>query len=542
MCHFVKKRSTAVASAMLALSVLALFAPLGQYDFVDFDDNVYVTDNRRVQSGLTTGNVAWAFTTLDAGFWHPLTWLSLMLDYEFYGLRAGGFHWTNVLLHAAAVALLFLALYRMTGALWKSLLVAALLPSHPLRVEPVAWISERKDVLAAFFWMLTLLAYASYARRPGKLRYGLFLLPFVLGLMAKPTLVTLPFVLLLLDWWPLRRVRGETAMMETRATGPTFAGTSIPGLVAEKLPLLLLVVLAAVLTYVAESRAGALSPLDAFPLMVRIENALVSYAAYLWKTVWPADLAVYYPHPGARPWMLVVLSGLMLAVITLWFGSRWRSRPYGIVGWLWFLGVLVPVIGIVQIGFIAMADRYAYIPQIGLFIIAVWGGADLLDKRTAKKAVSFVLAFCVLATLAFLSRQQMDTWQNTATLFQQALRVTGENSKAHHGMGMAYQRQGKSDLAVAHLTESLRIRKEARAHNDLGVVLMSRERFAEAERQFRESLRLEPGNARYHNNLGSALASQGRLEEAARYFREALRIDPDYVSPRKNLHLMENGK
>ncbi|MDX9822523.1 MAG: tetratricopeptide repeat protein [Syntrophales bacterium] len=529
------KTKTAFGAALLALSVLAVFAPLGQHDFIDFDDNVYVTDNRRVQSGLTVASVHWAFTTLDAGFWHPLAWLSLMLDYELYGLRAGGFHWTSILFHAFSAALLFLAMNRMTGALWKSLFVAALFAFHPLRVEPVAWIAERKDVIATFFWILTLFAYAAYAARPGKIRYGLVLLPFVLGLMAKPTLVTLPFVLLLMDWWPLRRVRPEPALVEVPAVHPPYAGASLPRLVAEKLPLLFLSVLAASIVYVAERNAGALSPLEAFPLAVRFENALVSYVAYLGKTVWPMDLAVYYPHPGAWPLGRVVASGALLTALTQLAVCLAKRRPYGIVGWLWYLGVLVPVIGMVQIGFIAMADRYAYVPQIGLFIIAAWGVPDLLDKMPGKKAVLAALGLCTIAAFIFVSQQQMKTWQNTLTVFQQALRVTVDNSKAHHGMGMAYFRQGRADLAHAHLAESLRIRKEDRVFNDLGTVLMGQRRFAEAERQFREADRLKPGTARYANNLGASLAAQGRLEEAVRHFREALRIDPDYATAKNNL-------
>ncbi len=529
------KTKTAVGAALLTMSVLAVFSALGGYGFIDFDDNVYVTDNRRVQAGLNAENLVWAFTTLDAGFWHPLAWLSLMLDYELYGLDAGGFHWTSILFHAFSAALLFLAMNRMTGALWKSLFVAALFAFHPLRVEPVAWIAERKDVIATFFWMLTLFAYAAYAARPGKIRYGLVLLPFGFGLMAKPTLVTLPFVLLLLDWWPLRRVRPEPALVEVQAAGPPYAGASLPRLVAEKLPLLFLSVLAATIVYVAERNAGALSPLEAFPLAVRFENALVSYAAYLGKTVWPADLAVYYPHPGAWPLGRVVVSGALLTALTLAFGCLMKSRPYGIVGWLWYLGVLVPVIGMVQIGFIAMADRYAYVPQIGLFIIAAWGVPDLLEKMPGKKAVLAALALCTVAAFIFVSQHQMKTWQNTLTVFQQALRVTSDNSKAHHGLGMAYFRQGRADLALAHLAESLRIRKEDRVFNDLGTVLMGQQRFAEAELQFREADRLKPGTARYANNLGASLAAQGRLEEAVRHFREALLLDPDYATAKKNL-------
>ncbi len=555
---FMKRTPSAAVAAMLALAVLAVFAPLGQYDFVDFDDNVYVTDNRHVRSGLSAENLVWAFTTLDAGFWHPLTWLSLMLDSDLYGLRAGGFHWTSILFHAFSAALLFLALNRMTGALWKSLFVAALFAFHPLRVEPVAWIAERKDVIATFFWMLTLLAYAAYAARPGKIRYSLVLFPFVLGLMAKPTLVTLPFVLLLLDWWPLRRVRGGASLAEehaeaggggagafapdTDAAGGTFAGASLPRLVAEKLPLLFLSILAASIVYAAEKNAGALSPLEAFPLAVRFENALVSYAAYLGKTFWPADLAVYYPHPGVWSFGRVLASGALLAAMTLVSGYFMKSRPYGIVGWLWYLGVLVPVIGMVQIGFIAMADRYAYVPQIGLFIIAAWGVPDLLDKLPGKKVILTVLALFAVAALVLVSRQQMETWRDTATVFEQALRVTVDNSKAHHGLAMAYVRQGRADLALAHLEESLRIRKEDRVFNDLGTVLMGQRRFAEAELQFREADRLKPGIARYANNLGASLAAQGRLDEAVRYFREALRIDPQYATAAKNLELAERNR
>jgi tetratricopeptide (TPR) repeat protein len=521
----------------LALSFMILtLVVYGQtvgFGFLHFDDNVYVTDNIQVRSGLTVDSLRWAFTTLEAGFWHPLTWISLMLDAQLYGSWAGGFHLTNVLLHGLATLILFITLSRVTGECWRSAFVAGVFALHPLHVESVAWVAERKDVLSGFFWMTVMASYAWYAARPGPGRYGLLLTFFVLGLMAKPMLVTLPFVLLLLDVWPLDRVlEGRDGTERGR-----FRRASLSMLILEKIPLLFLSTGFSILTYWSEHQAGALTAGASYPLEARVINALVSYAVYLEKMLWPAGLAAFYPHPGIWPGHSVFLSGLVLAGISGAVVLLARRRPYLGVGWLWYLGTLVPVIGIVQIGNIAMADRFTYLPLLGPAIMMAWGIPHLFERMGGgwSRRTAWVTGTAFLVVCAILSWQQVRYWNDTETLFLRALAVTGGNYKAHHGLGMALLEQGRFAEAEVHLRQSLGLRDDDRARNDLGVIQMSQGRFADAEEQFRKASVLNPSVARYWNNHGAALGLQGRTAEAVPLFRRALQIAPAYDEARRNL-------
>ncbi len=434
-------RSEACIWLILITAVLLVYWQVGDHEFINYDDNVYITDNAQVQKGLTSKGIIWAFTTSHTGNWHPLTWISHMLDCELYGLNPRGHHLTNVLLHMANAILLFVVLRWMTGAIWRSGLVAALFALHPLHVESVAWAAERKDVLSTFFWLLTMVAYVHYVNRPGGKRYLLVLVTFFLGLMAKPMLVTLPFVLLLLDYWPLNRFkpRAVTGSVEDQSLGFQSSGDDkLPILkaVMEKTPLFLMSLFSCVVTVMAQQEAGAISTLEIVPFKLRIANGLVSFVAYMGKMIWPQDLAVFYPHPisDLQIWKPVA-AGLFLLIVStvaLWVAQRCR---YVLVGWLWYLGTLVPVIGLVQVGEQAMADRYTYVPLIGLFIVVVWGFADLVKGwRSRRWVVSVSAAVMVLALMAG-SWLQVAHWKSSVKLFKHALDATSNNYVAHYNLG-----------------------------------------------------------------------------------------------------------
>ncbi|MES0397510.1 MAG: tetratricopeptide repeat protein [Syntrophobacteria bacterium] len=571
-------RSEACIWLILITAVLLVYWQVGDHEFINYDDNAYITDNAQVQKGLTSEGIIWAFTTSHTGNWHPLTWISHMLDCELYGLNPKGHHLTNVLFHTANAILLFVVLRWMTGAIWRSGLVAALFALHPLHVESVAWAAERKDVLSTFFWMLTMVAYVHYVNRPGGKRYLLVLITFSLGLMAKPMLVTLPFVLLLLDYWPLNRFkpRAVTGSVEDQPLGFRSSGddkSPILKAVMEKTPLFLMSLFSCVVTVMAQQEAGAISTLEIVPFKLRIANGLVSVVAYMGKMIWPQDLAVFYPHPVSdlQIWKPVVagLFLLILSTVALWVAQRCR---YVLVGWLWYLGTLVPVIGLVQVGEQAMADRYTYVPLIGLFIVVVWGFADLVKGwRSRRWVVSVSAAVMVLALMAG-SWLQVTHWKNSVRLFKHALDATSNNYVAHYTLGNALALQGNLTGSVSHYNKALQIHPNfAEAHNNLGnalalqgnltgaishynkalqinpdhaeahrnlaVGLDRQGRHQEAIQHYAEVLRISPHDAQSHNNLGVALAEQGRLKEAVAHFTEALRIDPHFKEAQRNLDL-----
>ena len=532
---------TLIISVVLVVATLFVFWQVRNHQFITLDDNNYVLDNPYVRRGPTPGSVAWAFTTMHASNWHPLTWLSHMFDCTLYGLNPGGHHVTNLLFHVASSLLLFLALRRMTGGLWESGLVAALFALHPLRVESVAWVSERKDVLSAFFWMLTMWAYARYVQRPEIKKYLIVLLCFVLGLLSKPMLVTMPFVMLLLDYWPFGRFQFGTWSGDRHSSTPTSLDprpkrSSLRHLVLEKTPFFALSVVSSFLTFLAQQRGGAVQPLEFIPLGTRIVNSLVSYAGYIWKMIWPSGLALLYPYPDRFPAWEVLGAILLLVFVSVLVARAARGRPYLVVGWLWYLGTLVPVIGLVQVGMQAMADRYTYVPLIGLFIMVAWGFSDILKGWRYQRVVFAVSGSLVVSAFMIVTWVQVRYWRDSLSLFQHSLEVTVNNYQMHNNLGVALARQGRSQEAMAHYAEALRIRPHLpQVKNNIGGILFQEGRIQEAITQYVEALRITPNYADAHSNLGAALVREGKLEEAILHYEEALRIKPDYAEVHNNL-------
>ncbi len=465
---------------------LLAFAGVLKCDFLGYDDPLYVSANPHIRDGLSGEGLRWGlsagllFDSPHADYWAPLTVLSRMVDVELFGLDPSGHHFTNLLLHAVNAALLFLVLEGMTGAGWRSAFVAAFFAIHPLRVESVAWVTERKDVLSGLFWILTLGAYTRYARSPDRGRYSMVVLMLALGLMAKPILITIPFVLLLLDHWPLGRGGGAASSLRPR--------------LLEKLPLVGLSTLSLLITYLPLLRRGQITEFDGLPLDARVTNALYSYLVYAGKMFWPQPLAVVYPHPEGRlPLWPVVAALTFLLVGTGEAVRQVRRRPYGIVGWLWYLGTLLPVRGLVQSGVQARADRYSYIPLIGLSLIVAWGVGEALGSRPYGKPALAVIAAAWLAVLLVVTRRQVDYWRDTATLFGHALRVTAGNYLAENNLATALALRGDAPGAEAHYREAIRIRPAySQAYNNLGLLFARQGRIAEAMALHEEALRLQP--------------------------------------------------
>lgn len=527
------------AGIAIILAVLA-FLPYGQtfeHDFIDFDDNEYVTENAVVRSGLTWAGVRWALTAFHSGNWHPLTWMSHMLDVSLFGMDAGRHHLMNAFIHALSTALLFLALYRMTGAVWPSAFVAALFGVHPLHVESVAWVAERKDVLSGFFFMLVLLSYERYARRGGTGRYLLVATCFALGLLSKSMLVTVPFVLLLLDVWPLGRTSFAAAADGSRGAAVPFSKPLI-----EKLPFFFMTIAVSVITVAAQREGGAMNLMERelLPFGARLANAAVSYAAYLWKTFWPQSLAFIYPHQGANlsGWK-VALSAAALVSATSMVMRRFR-RPYLAVGWFWYMGMLVPVIGLVQVGKQAMADRYTYLPLIGIFIMIAWFFEDLASGASPlRKKIIACAAGAVLLVLLIAAIVQASYWRDYSTLLRHATMAAPDNWIAHRMLGNELADKGLTDEAIAQYRESIRIQPwNSFAHNNLAVELARQGRHPEAIKHYREAVRIRPAFAEAHNNLGNALAVTGRRDEAIERYREALGLRPGWTVARNNLQLL----
>ncbi len=530
----------------LAAITFAVFGQAVHDDFVNYDDSLYVYENVQVARGLTLNGIAQAFTHGSYDNWDPLTTMSHMLDCQFYGLNAGGHHLTNILLHTATAILLFLVLRRMTGALWRSAFVAAVFAIHPLRVESVAWVTERKDVLSGLFFMLTIGAYVRYARRPwSPARYGLVVLLFALGLMSKPMLVTLPFVLLLLDYWPLKRYSYP-------ALAPGGAGpVDLPGnfsvplrLIVEKIPLLALSIALCVATVLVE-RIG-IKPIEIYPLPLRIGNALVSYVTYMWQMIYPAGLAVLYPYPAhGLPVWEIITAILVLASVSAGVFIWRRTRPYLLVGWLWYLIMLVPVIGLIQVGTQARADRYIYLPQIGLYVLLTWGAADLCAGWRHRRLVLGSLAASVIASLSVDSCLQTAYWRNSESLWTHTLACTSDNSIGHYNLGLTLLQKGNVEEAIAHFQKALQIYPDyAGAHNNLGNALIKKGSVDEAIAHYQRALQITPDSAEAHNNLGNALIRKGSVDEAIAHYQKALQITPDSAEAHYNLGnaLLQKGK
>ena len=510
-----------ITAVLLTVVTFWVYAPVRNHEFLEYDDDKYVTNDVRVQQGLSWDNVIWALTTVQTatGNWHPLTTLSHMLDCQLFGLDPAGHHLTSLLFHLANVLLLFGVLQRMTGALWPSAMVAALFGLHPLNVESVAWVAERKNVLSTLFWLLTIWAYAGYVRRPGWLRYLGVAGLCMLGLMSKPMTVTLPCTLLLLDYWPLGRLGKDWKEFQAR----------LPRLVAEKMPLLIPAAITSFVTIQAQSTT--ILSLEALPLGVRLANAVVSYALYLVKMVWPLRLAVFYPNFAySLSFWLVLWAALLLMGISLGIGLTRQRFRYLEVGWLWFLGTLVPVSGLVQVGLQSMADRYAYVPLIGVFVMVAWGVSDLTKKHRRLKPRGVAAAgVCVLIIFAALTRMQLRPWQDTITLFEHALQVTSNNYVAHEKVGSELYKKQEFEEAVEHFREVLRINPENyQAHDNLGVALVGQGSLEEAVEHFKETLKINPEHSQAHHSLGIALVRLGSLEEAIEHFQRTVEIDPTH--------------
>jgi len=495
---------------LLFLATLAVYSQVRHFDFVNFDDPEYVTGNNHVRAGLTRSGVVWAFTSTDAANWFPLTWLSHMAAYQVFGLRSGWHHLANVLIHALGTLLLLAALQRMSGALWRSALVAFLFALHPLHVESVAWIAERKDVLCAFFWFLTMWCYARYAQQPGAVRYLLVLGAFGCGLMSKSMIVTLPFVLLLLDVWPLRRANRLAILWE-------------------KLPLFACAFGVSLATYVSQRQAGAVRSLGSLPGGLRVANAVVTYVVYIARMIWPTRLAVYYPYVHELPVWSVAAAGVLLAAITVLVLRRFRRLPYLAVGWFWYLGTLVPVIGLVQVGGQSSADRYTYLPTVGLTIMLSWGAADLLQRYPRARTAAAVSAVAVCSACLVLTWLQARTWTNSGSLFQHAVDVTAGNYIAQNNLADYYLTHMRNEEARGHVLEALRLKPDyVEAHVNLATIFRRTGKAEESEREYRIALTLQPDSVDAHSGYGALLLGQGRANEALREFGKVVELSPRY--------------
>jgi Flp pilus assembly protein TadD len=539
---FFCSRHEVLVCLFLVVTTLAVYWQVGNHEFINLDDTQYITENQHVQKGLASESITWAFSITDISYWHPLTWLSLMLDYELYGTNPRGYHLTNVALHTLNALFLFLILRWMTGSLWRSAFVAALFALHPLNVESVAWAVERKNVLSTFFWLLTLLAYSNYSMLPTLSRYLLLVLFFGLGLMTKPMLVTLPCVLLLLDYWPLGRLDfgqwGDSRSAQLRAFSVSGSQRTIPSLlILEKVPLFILSGVSAYMTSLSAQRIGMAISTEFVPIKLRIANGLVSYLSYGAKMLWPQNLAVFYPYPHDVPiWQSAGAAALLMGISLLVF--RWaRKAPYLVTGWLWYLGTLLPLIGLKQVGlWPAMADRFAYVPLIGLFIMVVWGIADLTAGWRHRSTVLAWASAALLAAVMLLTWNQLRYWKNSTALFEHALAVTENNYVAHNNLGTALNEQGRAREAMVHFIEAVRIRPNfSRAHNNLGNALSREGRNKEALGHFYKALELEPNIPGFHLNLGNALEIQGKIKEAASHYSKALQLDPSLAEAYFNL-------
>lgn len=548
---------------ILLIAIVVPYRQVINFDFVCYDDNTYVTNNPNIQQGITPKTIKWSFTTFYEANYHPLTWLSHMLDVKLYGLNAAGHHWTNVEFHILNTLLLFFILFKMTGSLWQSAFAAALFALHPLHVESVAWVAERKDVLSTFFGFLTMGAYYRYVKKTDVKNYLWVIVFLTISLMAKPMLVTLPFVLLLMDFWPLKRLQFKNNSILPSESKTRFGIKTNYRLIFEKIPLFVPVGISCVLTFLAQKNAGAVQVLRQLPVKDRIANALVSYINYVLKMFWPSKLAVFYPHPGnTLPEWKIFGAALLLAGSCFAALRAAKKYPYIAVGLFWYLVTLVPVIGLVQVGDQAMADRYTYIPLIGLFIIVAWGGSELFKKWRYQNIFLGVFSVAVLSALTMCTSYQLRYWKNAVTLFEHAIKVTKNNSLGQNNLGVAYA-SVDIDKAISHYEEALKIQpnnslalfnlgtafsdkknyneaylyltksikinpKRIEARMNLANVAYIQGRFDEAVSQYNKILEIYPDNENAHYNLAYVMSAQGKLDEAVSHYKETLRISPQY--------------
>lgn len=527
-----RKNQAIMLGMALLIITISVYLPLGNCQFLNFDDPVYVTENRHIISGISMKNVMWAFTSFEAGNWHPVTWLSHMTDVRIYGMAPRGHHLSSLGIHALATLLLFMLLYRMTSAPWQSSFVAALFALHPVHVESVAWVAERKDVLSAFFGFLTLFIYVKFTENRKTTLYLSALLAFIAGLMAKPMLVTLPAVMLLLDYWPLCRSRQTMSPMKELFL-----------LIKEKTPFILCSLCSGIITIYAQKSGGAVAALSAIPLSLRIENSLIAYVSYIGKLIYPKGLAIYYPMPvyNAR-WQvagaLVLLLGISAAAVLIR-----RRAPWVAVGWFWFVITLIPVIGIVQVGSQLMADRYTYIPAIGLFMTAAWGIPATIRNIRLKKTILATLYAAAIIISIVVTRQQLTYWNNNIDLYKHTLSVTTGNYVTHISLGLALQAQGNLAAAIMEFQQATRINPGSKnAHNALGMAFDSIGDLDSAIREYQLALQIDSTFKEASNNLGIALAGRGYLNAAIQELQRAVVLNPNNSEVHFNLGLAHERK
>lgn len=521
-------RVVTVICLFLAAATLYAYWDVQSFPFVLYDDPLYILDNRIIRQGLTAGGLASAFSSFTAANWHPLTLISHMADVQLFTLNAAGHHWTSVVIHTVNTVLLFLVLRAMTQCTWPSALVSVLFALHPLHVESVAWVSERKDVLSTFFWFAAMGAYMGYVRQPGPWRYGLVLLLFSLGLLSKPMLVTFPFVLLLLDYWPLDRYGNARTILDRYwpAQNPT-ALQAFFRLTAEKIPLILLSALSSVLTLLAQKGGGAFISVQALPIDLRLANALDSCFGYLSKMIIPVNMAFYYPMGREILFWQIAMYAILLVLITILVIAAMRRYPFLFVGWFWYLGTLVPVIGIVQVGTQAMADRYTYVPLTGIFIMAAWGMKSIAKKYSWTRFLFSAISIAAIPVLIFMTGQQALIWRDSETLFAHALAVTERNHVAHNNLAALYLEAGRLEEAIPHIRRALEISPfDAQANGNMGAAFTMQQNHEEAERYLRRALEVEPSNVSFQVHLATILAKVGKENQAKQILEGILQRDP----------------
>jgi len=537
-----------IICVLLGVLILAVYWKVQYHEFVNYDDGRYITENKHIRD-FSKENFIWAFTSSYAANWHPITWLSHMLDIRLYGLNPKGHHLTSLALHIANSLLLFLVFTRMTGTIWRSCFVASLFAFHPINIESVAWVAERKNVLSTFFWLLTTWAYLHYIQKRNLARYSMVFLFFALGLMSKAMLVTLPFVLLLLDYWPLKRFEiGHVKRIFSGYTQNQIENKKkLLNLIFEKIPLLFLVVGSCIVTLSAQKLAGAIVSIETVQTTTRISNALVSYLVYLEKMMWPKDFSVFYPYPFDEPYMWKgLVSGFVLTGITIIILRLIKKAPYLSVGWLWYLGTLIPTIGLVQVGGQAMADRYAYVPLIGIFIIIAWGLPDLLQNYPFRKKLLSVLSGIFFSVLITLTSVQLQYWENSIKLFEHAIEVTDKKYPSfvgiYNNLGVVLNQKMKFEEAMVHLKNAVKLQPTyPEAHNNLGNALSGLNRSQESNISYKEAIRLNPDYPEAHNNLANSLSKKREdLEEAIFHYKKAIQLKPEFYEMHFNLGVTLN--
>lgn len=523
-----KKKSIYLIVISLIVFSLAVFGSIKDNDFINLDDPGYITQNQQIKSGINVSSIKWAFTTTYFSYWHPLTWLSLMLDWSIFQDKAGGYHLINLYLHIGTAIILFFFLYKTTKNIWPSAFASALFALHPLRVESVAWACERKDVLSMFFGMASIYAYASYSEKYKFSKYIICLVLFAMSLMSKPLMVTLPFVLLLLDYWPLRRWTENNLPRRYNETGV---------IILEKVPFLILSIISSIVAAWSQNNVGAMISLEKLPLSTRIAHALISYVAYLEKIFWPAKLAVYYPYDYAVPFLNVLAAGIILMIITLTVFYYIKKLPFLFAGWFWYLGTMIPVIGLVQVGMQGMADRHTYLPSVGIAIILAWGIPFLIKSEETRRKVLFPAAMAVLAILSFLTWRQCGYWKNSITLYQHTLKVTKDNCLINKNLGDALLAEGKAMESIKYYDNSIRQEPYfADAYNNRGSAYFRLGQYQHAIEDFTKAIRVNNdfNTHTYRNNRGGAYFKLGQYEYAIEDFTKAISGKPDYLEAYRN--------